>query len=50
VPRDQQADVRRIAARLDLNDEFTSSGMAVAPPRLVYSSRKGRRGGGRRGW
>ncbi|HEX2587030.1 MAG TPA: DEAD/DEAH box helicase [Gaiellales bacterium] len=50
VTRDQQADVSRIAARLDLNDEFTSSGMAVAPPRLVYSSRKGRRGGGRRGW
>jgi ATP-dependent RNA helicase RhlE len=50
VTRDQQADVSRIAARLDLKDEFTSSGMAVAPPRLVYSSRKGRRGGGRRGW
>ena len=49
VTRDQQADVSRIAARLDLKDEFTSSGMAVAPPRLVYSSRKGRRGGGR-GW
>ncbi len=50
VTRDQQADVSRIAARLDLKDEFTSSGMAVAPPRLVYTSRKGRRGGGRRGW
>jgi ATP-dependent RNA helicase RhlE len=50
VTRDQQADVSRIAARLDLKDEFTSSGMAVAPPRLVYSSRKGRRGGGRQGW
>jgi superfamily II DNA/RNA helicase len=50
VTRDQQADVSRIAARLDLSEEFTSSGMAVAPPRLVYSSRKGRRGGGRRGW
>jgi ATP-dependent RNA helicase RhlE len=50
VTRDQQADVSRIAARLDLSDEFTSSGMAVAPPRLVYTSRKGRRGGGRRGW
>ncbi|HEY0387562.1 MAG TPA: DEAD/DEAH box helicase [Gaiellales bacterium] len=49
VTRDQQADVSRIAARLDLNDEFTSSGMTVAPPRLVYTSRKGR-GGGRRGW
>jgi superfamily II DNA/RNA helicase len=50
VTRDQQADVSRIAARLDLKDEFTSSGMAVAPPRLVYSGRKGRRGGPRRGW
>jgi ATP-dependent RNA helicase RhlE len=50
VTRDQQADVSRIAARLDLSDEFTNSGMAVAPPRLVYTSRKGRRGGGRRGW
>jgi superfamily II DNA/RNA helicase len=48
VTRDQQADVSRIAARLDLKDEFTSSGMAVAPPRLVYTSRRGR--GGRRGW
>jgi superfamily II DNA/RNA helicase len=48
VTRDQQADVSRIAARLDLRAEFTSSGMTVAPPRLVYTSRKGR--GGRRGW
>ena len=47
VTRDQQADVSRIAARLDLRDEFTSSGMNVAPPRLVYTSRKGK---GRRGW
>jgi ATP-dependent RNA helicase RhlE len=48
VTRDQQADVSRIAARLDLKDEFLSAGMTVAPPKLVYSSRKGR--GGRRGW
>jgi superfamily II DNA/RNA helicase len=48
VTRDQQADVSRIAARLDLREEFTSSGMTVAPPKLVYTSRKGR--GGRRGW
>jgi len=48
VTRDQQADVSRIAARLDLRDEFTQSGMTVAPPRLVYTSRKGR--GRRRGW
>jgi ATP-dependent RNA helicase RhlE len=50
VTRDQQADVSRIAARLDLSEEFTSSGMKVAPPRLVYTSRKGRPGGRRRGW
>ena len=43
VLSDQQADVSRIAARLDLTDEFTDSGMSMAPPRLVYTSRKGRR-------
>ena len=47
VTRDQQADVSRIAARLDLGLEFTNSGMTVAPPKLVYTSRKAR---GRRGW
>jgi ATP-dependent RNA helicase RhlE len=47
VTRDQQADVSRIAARLDLGVEFTNSGMTVAPPKLVYTSRKAR---GRRGW
>ena len=47
VTRDQQADVSRIAARLDLSHEFTSSGMTTAPAKLVYTSRKGR---GRRGW
>jgi superfamily II DNA/RNA helicase len=47
VTRDQQADVSRIAARLDLGEEFSNSGMATAPPKLVYSSRKAR---GRRGW
>ena len=40
---DQRADVSRIAARLDLADEFTDSGMAIAPPRLVYTSRRSRR-------
>jgi ATP-dependent RNA helicase RhlE len=48
VTRDQQADVSRIAARLDLEEEFTNSGMTVAPAKLVYTSRRGR--GGRRGW
>jgi superfamily II DNA/RNA helicase len=47
VTRDQQADVSRIAARLDLSNEFTSSGMTTAPAKLVYTSRKAR---GRRGW
>ncbi len=47
VTRDQQADVSRIAARLDLSAEFTNAGMTVAPAKLVYTSRKAR---GRRGW
>jgi ATP-dependent RNA helicase RhlE len=47
VTHDQQADVSRIATRLDLGVEFTNSGMTVAPPKLVYTSRKAR---GRRGW
>ncbi|MGH2650320.1 MAG: DEAD/DEAH box helicase [Actinomycetota bacterium] len=40
---DQQADVSRIAARLKLHEEFKSEGMKVAPPRLIYSSHRGRR-------
>jgi ATP-dependent RNA helicase RhlE len=40
---EQQADVSRIAARLRLDEEFRSEGMEVAPPRLVYMSRRGRR-------
>ena len=39
---EQQADVSRIAARLELNDEFTAQGMTIAPPRLVYKSKRGR--------
>src|SRR6185312_11185411 len=35
VTRDQQADVSRVATRLEIADEFRSAGMAVAPPRLV---------------
>ena len=46
VTQEQQADVSRIAARLELKDEFEQEGMKTAPPRLVYSSK--RRGGGRR--
>ena len=37
---DQEADVSRVAVRLGHADEFASEGMAVAAPRLVYSSRR----------
>ena len=40
---DQQGDVSRIAARLRLAEEFQREGMTVAPPRVVYTSRRGRR-------
>jgi ATP-dependent RNA helicase RhlE len=40
---DQQGDVSRIATQLDLQSEFKADGMTIAPPRLVYASRKGRR-------
>jgi len=42
----EQGDVGRMAARLKLHDEFQGEGMVVAPPRVVFSSR--RRGGRRR--
>jgi len=44
VTREQQGDVSRMAARLKLAEEFTAEGMAIAPPRVVFSS-KGRRSG-----
>jgi superfamily II DNA/RNA helicase len=40
---DQQSDMSRVAAQLDLHSEFTADGMTIAPPRLVYASRRGRR-------
>jgi superfamily II DNA/RNA helicase len=41
---DQQSEVSRLAAQLKLQDEFTADGtMKIAPPRLVYASRRGRR-------
>ncbi len=43
VLAEQQADVSRIAARLDLAEEFRDQGMKIAPPRLVYKSRRGPR-------
>jgi superfamily II DNA/RNA helicase len=47
VTPEQQGDVSRMAARLQLADEFTAEGMTVAPPRMVFSSR-GRRSGMKR--
>jgi len=45
VTPDQQGDVSRMAARLDLHAEFELEGMKVAPPRVVFSGGpKGRRG------
>jgi ATP-dependent RNA helicase RhlE len=46
VTADQQGDVGRMAARLDLNEAFEEDGMKVAPPRVVFSaSASGRRSG-----
>jgi ATP-dependent RNA helicase RhlE len=46
VTADQQGDVGRMAARLDLDRAFEQDGMKVAPPRVVYSaSASGRRSG-----
>jgi superfamily II DNA/RNA helicase len=44
---DEEADVSRVASRLGHEDRFRETGMRVAPPRLVYTSRRPR---GRRGW
>jgi superfamily II DNA/RNA helicase len=43
VQPDQQGDVSRMAARLKLHEEFQQEGMAIAPPRMVFTS--GRKGG-----
>src|SRR5437763_3588051 len=41
---EQQHDVSRLAAQLKLDEEFTADGtMKIAPPRLVYASKRGRR-------
>jgi ATP-dependent RNA helicase RhlE len=46
VTPDQQGDVSRMAARLDLHEEFEQEGMKVAPARVVFSgSSRGRRSG-----
>jgi superfamily II DNA/RNA helicase len=43
VMPDQQYEVSRIVSRLDLNDEFKKEGLKVEPPRLAYTSHKGRK-------
>jgi ATP-dependent RNA helicase RhlE len=49
VTPEQRGDVSRIASRLALQAEFVESGMQIAPPRVVFSSGRGRRSGlGRR--
>ena len=40
---EQQADVSRVAARLGHREQFEADGMQVARPKLVYTSRRGRR-------
>jgi superfamily II DNA/RNA helicase len=46
VTPEQLGDVSRMAARLDLHEEFELEGMKVAPPRTVFSgSARGRRSG-----
>jgi superfamily II DNA/RNA helicase len=49
VTPEQRGDVSRMAARLDLHQEFETEGMKVAPPRVVFSgSSRGRRSGFRK--
>src|ERR671918_386287 len=40
---DQQADASRVASRLGHREQFEEAGMRTARPRLVYTSRRGRR-------
>jgi superfamily II DNA/RNA helicase len=43
VTAEQQGDVSRMAARLDLDDAFEAGGMKMAPPRVVFSGSAGGR-------
>ncbi len=43
VMPDQQYEVSRIVSRLDLDSEFKKEGLKVEPPRIAYSSHKGRK-------
>jgi superfamily II DNA/RNA helicase len=46
VTPEQLGDVSRMAARLDLHEEFEQEGMKVSPPRVVFSGgAKGKRSG-----
>ncbi|MGH2711519.1 MAG: DEAD/DEAH box helicase [Actinomycetota bacterium] len=47
LPADR-GDISRMAARLDLEDEFTKEGMVMAPPRIVFQSKRGGVMGSRR--
>src|SRR5437868_517086 len=40
---EQQDDVSRVAARLGHGEQFERSGMRTARPKLVYTSRRGRK-------
>ena len=40
---EQQADVSRVAQRLGHRDQFEAEGMTAARPKLLYTSRRGRR-------
>ena len=40
---EQQAETSRVANRLGHRDQFEEAGMASARPKLVYTSRRGRR-------
>jgi superfamily II DNA/RNA helicase len=40
---DQQAETSRVANRLGHREQFEDAGMTSARPRLVYTSRRGRR-------
>ena len=43
VTPDQQAEVSRVAVRLGHREQFEREGMRVASPRLLYTSRRGRK-------
>jgi hypothetical protein len=40
---DQQAETSRVANRLGHRQQFEEAGLTVARPKLVYTSRRGRR-------